>query len=333
MYGDFLVTSASPAIRPRDRAKVGIVIGDPCGIGPEVVVKAWVSGQLHALCRPVLIGSAAAVQQAIDQRGLDTKLRVIDAPERMSARAGTIDIIDSGALDPADITPGADNLACGRATGVWLDEADSLARAGRLQATVMGPISSGAMQMAGVLDRVVQVRPGHSYLLLASGALRVAHLTDHVALREVSGLITADLIESALRTLDGVLRRWGMARPRIAVAGFNPHAKGAEEEEHMTPGIERARAAGVDVTGPVSPDTVFRHCIEGRFDIVLAMYHDQGHIPVKLLSPLQSSALSVGGGIFFSSVGHGCAFDIAGRGVADATATIRTVRSLAGLAG
>ncbi len=258
--------AASPAIRLRDRAKVGIVIGDPCGIGPEVVVKAWASGQLHALCRPVLIGSAAAVQQAIDQRGLNTRLRVIDAPERMSGRAGTIDIIDSGALDPADITPGADSLACGRATGTWLDEADSLARVGRLGATVMGPISSGAMEMAGVLDRVVQVRPGHSYLLLASGSLRVAHLTDHVALREVSGLITADLIDSALRTLDGVLRQWGMASPRIAVAGFNPHAKGVEEEQHMTPGIDRARAAGVDVTGPVSPDTVFRQCIEGRFE-------------------------------------------------------------------
>ena len=137
--------SVDSAMRRRDRAKVGIVIGDPCGIGPEVVVKAWASGQLHEICRPVLIGSAAAVRQAIDQRGLNSRLRVIDAPERMSGRADTIDIIDSGALDPADITPGADNLACGRATGAWLDEADGLARAGRLGATVMGPISSGAL--------------------------------------------------------------------------------------------------------------------------------------------------------------------------------------------
>lgn len=309
--------SVDSAMRRRDRAKVGIVIGDPCGIGPEVVVKAWASGQLHEICRPVLIGSAAAVRQAIDQRGLNSRLRVIDAPERMSGRADTIDIIDSGALDPADITPGADNLACGRATGAWLDEADGLARAGRLGATVMGPISSGAMQMAGMLDRVVQVRPGHSYLLLASGALRVAHLTDHVALREVSGLITADLIESALRTLDGVLRQWGMARPRIAVAGFNPHAKGAEEEQHMTPGIQRARAAGIDVTGPVSPDTVFRQCIEGRFDIVLAMYHDQGHIAIKTAAFAGNVAVILGPPYPHVTVAHGTAYDIVGRGIAD----------------
>jgi 4-hydroxythreonine-4-phosphate dehydrogenase len=327
------VASASPAIRPRDdSAKVGIVIGDPCGIGPEVVVKAWASGQLHALCRPVLIGSAAAVQQAIDQRGLKTKLRVIDEPERMWGRAGTIDIIDSGALDPADITPGADNLACGRATGVWLDEADSLARSGRLQATVMGPISSGAMQMAGVLDRVVQVRPGHSYLLLASGALRVAHLTDHVALREVSGLITADLIESALRTLDGVLRQWGMARPRIAVAGFNPHAKGVEEEQHMTPGIERARAAGVNVTGPVSPDTVFRQCIDGRFDIVLAMYHDQGHIAIKTAAFAGNVAVILGPPYPHVTVAHGTAYDIVGRGIADHSMILNAIVTAGSLA-
>ncbi|WP_208512365.1 4-hydroxythreonine-4-phosphate dehydrogenase PdxA [Variovorax paradoxus] len=319
-------------MRRSDRATVGVVIGDPCGIGPEVVVKAWASRRLHALCRPVLIGSAAAVRNVIEQRGLEMKLRVIDAPERMTGRTGTIDIIDSGALDPADITPGADNLACGRATGVWLDEADSLARAGRLQATVMGPISSGAMQMAGVLDRVVQVRPGHSYLLLASGALRVAHLTDHVALREVSGLITADLIESALQTLDGVLRQWGMASPRIAVAGFNPHAKGAEEELHITPGIERARATGVDVTGPISPDTVFRHCIEGRFDIVLAMYHDQGHIAIKTTAFAGNVAVILGPPYPHVTVAHGTAYDIVGRGTADHSMILNAIVTAGSLA-
>ncbi len=326
------MSAASFAMRRSDRATVGVVIGDPCGIGPEVVVKAWASRRLHALCRPVLIGSAAAVRNVIEQRGLEMKLRVIDAPERMTGRTGTIDIIDSGALDPADITPGADNLACGRATGVWLDEADSLARAGRLQATVMGPISSGAMQMAGVLDRVVQVRPGHSYLLLASGALRVAHLTDHVALREVSGLITADLIESALQTLDGVLRQWGMASPRIAVAGFNPHAKGAEEELHITPGIERARATGVDVTGPISPDTVFRHCIEGRFDIVLAMYHDQGHIAIKTTAFAGNVAVILGPPYPHVTVAHGTAYDIVGRGTADHSMILNAIVTAGSLA-
>lgn len=326
------MSSSDPAIRPPVRAKVGIVIGDPCGIGPEVVVKAWASGKLQRVCRPVLIGSAAAVREVIRERRMSARLRVIDAPERLSGRVDTIDIIDSGALDPADITPGADNTACGRATGVWLDEADSLARAGRLQATVMGPISSGAMQMAGVLDRVVQVRPGHSYLLLASGALRVAHLTDHVALREVSALITADLIDSALRTLDAVLRQWGLARPRIAVAGFNPHAKGPEEEQHIAPGIERARAAGIDVTGPVSPDSVFRHCIEGRFDIVLAMYHDQGHIAIKTAAFAGNVAIILGPPYPHVTVAHGTAYDIVGRGIADHSMILNAIVTAGSLA-
>lgn len=311
------MTLAPSGIRQRDRAKVGIVIGDPCGIGPEVAIKALMDGSLRRLCRPVLIGSAAAVQRVIDQWGVNAKLRIIEAPERMSGRAGTIDIIDSGALDPAEITPGTDNPACGRATGIWLDEADTLARAGRLQATVMGPISSGAMQMAGVLDKVVQAKPGLSYLVLASGSLRIAHLTDHVALREVSGLITADLIESALRTLDAVLRQWGMSSPRIAVAGFNPHAKGHEESQHMTPGIDRARAAGIHVDGPVSPDTVFRQCIEGRYDIVLAMYHDQGHIAIKTAAFAGNVAVILGPPYPHVTVAHGTAYDIVGRGTAD----------------
>jgi 4-phospho-D-threonate 3-dehydrogenase / 4-phospho-D-erythronate 3-dehydrogenase len=327
-----VVSSGGTATRLRDLAKVGIVIGDPCGIGPEVVVKAWASGKLQGLCRPVLIGSAAAVRRAIHEQGLNKRLRVIDAPERLSGRADTIDIIDSGALDAADITPGADNPACGRATGVWLDEADSLARAGRLQATVMGPISSGAMQMAGVLDRVVQVRPGQSYLLLASGALRVAHLTDHVGLREVSALITADLIDSALRTLDGVLRQWGLASPRIAVDGFNPHAKGPEEEQHIAPGIERARAAGVDVTGPVSPDSVFRHCIEGRCDIVLAMYHDQGHIAIKTAAFAGNVAVILGPPYPHVTVAHGTAYDIVGRGIADPSMILNAIVTAGSLA-
>ena len=298
-------------------APVGVVIGDPCGIGPEVVAKAWAAACATQAGRPVLIGSAAAMRRALQTLALPAEVRVVGTPEEALGRGDVLDIIDSGALAAADITPGADSLACGRATAVWLEQADQLARAGRLGATVMGPISSGALKMAGMLDRVIPVKPGESYLLLASGPLRVAHLTDHIPLREVSGLITVELILSALVQVDAVLRQWGIARPRIGVAGFNPHAQGLEDEARIAPGVERARAAGVDATGPVSPDSVFRHCIEGRYDLVLAMYHDQGHIAIKTAAFAGNIAVILGPPYPHVTVAHGTAYDIVGRGVAD----------------
>jgi len=311
--------------------RVGVVIGDPCGVGPEVLLKSWASGRLQAVCQPVAIGSAAVLQQTAAQLGLPVRVRTVAAPEEVRGGADALDVLDSGALDPALVTPGRDNEACGRASAVWLDEADAFARAGRLQATVMAPISSVAMDMAGVLDRVVQAKPGESYLLLVSGPLRVAHLTDHVLLRDVSALITAELIESAVHTLHEVLRRWGLARPRIAVAGFNPHAKGPEEER-MLPGIARAQAAGLDVSGPISPDTVFRHCIEGRYDIVLAMYHDQGHIAIKTAAFAGNVAVVVGPPYPHVTVAHGTAYDIVGRGVADHSMLLNAILTAASLA-
>jgi 4-hydroxy-L-threonine phosphate dehydrogenase PdxA len=305
--------------RRSHRPVVGIVIGDPCGIGPEVLARAWAEGRLHAQCRPVLIGSAHAMRAAAELARTGLRVRAVETLGKVTGRRDAIEILDSGALDPAAITPGADSAACGRASAVWLDEADALARAGRLHATVMGPISATAMQSAGVLDRVVQIKPGRSYLLLASGTLRVAHLTDHVPLREVSALITRRLVGSALRSIDAALRAWGVERPRIGVAGFNAHAAGTEDAEQIAPAVRRARAAGIDATGPISPDSVFRQCIEGRFDTVLAMYHDQGHIAIKTARFGGNIAVIVGPPYPHVTVAHGTAYDIVGRGIADHT--------------
>lgn len=311
---------------------IGITIGDPCGIGPEVVAKAWVGGQLHEVCRPLLIGSAHAMRQALQIIGSGASVQAVATPDEAGGNRDTLVILDDGALDPADIQPGVDNLACGRANAAWLDEADRLARAGRLAATVMAPISAVALEMAGALDRVVNIKPGESYLLLASGPLRVAHLTDHVPLREVSALITADLIELTLRKIDAALRRWGIAQPRIAVAGFNPHAKGLEDEQQIAPGIARARAQGIAATGPISPDTVFRHCADGRYDIVLAMYHDQGHIAIKTAAFSGNIALILGPPYVNATVAHGTAHDIVGRGIADASMMLNAIVTAASLA-
>jgi len=326
-----MMAAATP-MDAANRPPVGVVVGDPCGVGPEVVAKAWASGRLHAVCRPVLIGSAAAMRQALQIAGLTASVRVVAGPEDILDSSDVLDIIDSGALAPADITPGVDNAACGLAVATWLDEADRLARVGRLGGTVMGPISAEAMGMAGVLDRVIHVKPGESYLLLASGPLRVAHLTDHLPLRDVSALIAAELITRALHQLNAALRQWGIAQPRIAVAGFNPHAKGLEDETQIAPGVAQARVEGIDVVGPVSPDTVFRQGIEGRYDLILAMYHDQGHIAIKTWGFSGNIALVVGPPYVHVTVAHGTAYDIVGRGVADPSMVLNAILTAASLA-
>ncbi len=299
------------------RPLVGTVIGDPAGIGPEVIAKAWCSGEVHKSSRPVLIGSLEVMQKVVQDAGLNTRVRAISSVDELSDSSELIEILDSGALSLADFTIGQDNASCGRASAVWLDEADRLARDGVLAATVMGPISSVSMKMAGVLDKVIKVTPGESYLFLLSGPLRVAHVTDHMPLRDVCALLSAELISSALHTLDDRLRAWGIAAPRIGVAGLNPHATGDEEVNAIAPGVKQAVANGVNAEGPVSPDAIFRQCIEGRYDAILAMYHDQGHIAIKTWGFSGNSAVIIGPPYVHLSVAHGTAYDIVGKGIAD----------------
>lgn len=317
------------------RPRVGIMIGDPCGIGPEVVIKSIFDERIKKCCQPILIGSAEVLQATLGVLGKNSKLHVLTTPEELdqiSQHNEGIFVFDTRELDLKDVTLGRDNAACGKATGIWLDQADQLARMGLLDATVMAPISGVAMEEAGVLDRVVQPIPGQSYLLLVSGPLRVAHLTDHVPLREVSGLISLELVEKTLEILQQTFEVWGIKRPRIAVAGFNPHAKGKEESEKIIPAVLAAQQKGLNVSGPISPDTVFRHCIDGHYDLVLAMYHDQGHIAVKTAAFSGNYAVIIGPPYPHTSVAHGTAYDIVGKGIADHSMMLNAILAAASLA-
>ncbi|MCK9990585.1 MAG: 4-hydroxythreonine-4-phosphate dehydrogenase PdxA [Rugosibacter sp.] len=307
----------------KDRPAVGIVIGDPAGIGPEVIAKSWLTGKLHEACRPVLIGSAAAMERALGFIGKKASINVITDPSKvisdLADQVETLDILDTGRMQGDALPLGEDTAVGGRVSAEWLEEADQLARSGVFAATVMGPISTGSMKMAGTLDKVVSPTPGESYLLLISGPLRVAHVTDHIPLREVCDLLTKDLVAVTLRKLNAAMQSWGIAKPRIVVAGLNAHAMGREDKEQIAPAVEQARAEGIDATGPISPDTVFRQCIEGRYDIVLAMYHDQGHIAIKTWGFSGNSAIILGPPYTHLSVAHGTAFDIVGKNIADHT--------------
>ena len=314
------MTSTSQVV---NRPAVGVVIGDPAGIGPEVIAKAWLTGKLHEACRPVLIGSAAAMERALGFVGKKAQINIITDPAKvisdLADQVDILDILDTGRMQGDALPLGEDTAVGGRVSAAWLDEADQLARQGVFAATVMGPISTGSMKMAGTLDQVVSPTPGESYLLLVSGPLRVAHVTDHIPLRKVCDLLTKDLVEVTLRKLNTAMQGWGIAKPRIVVAGLNAHAMGQEDTEQIAPAVAQARSEGIDATGPMSPDTVFRQCIEGRFDIVLAMYHDQGHIAIKTWGFSGNSAIILGPPYTHLSVAHGTAFDIVGKNIADHT--------------
>lgn len=307
--------------------------GDPNGIGPEVTVKAWASRRLKSRCRPLIVGSRAVVEQAVRVAAPGLAVRTAADPRDIDPEEGVVDVLESADYAGDVRRYGGDLAVGGVATGAWMDHLDALARNGQVQACVMGPISGKAMQLAGTLGSVPSYSPvDPAYLLLRSGRLVIAHLTDHVPLREVSAAITAEAVHRLIVSLSRSLMAWGVGSARIAVAGFNPHATGDEETASIAPAVARACAEGHVVEGPVSPDSVFRQCIDGRYDAVVAMYHDQGHIPIKTWGFSGNSVLFLGPPYVHTSVAHGTAFDIVGTGTADASMMLNAILDAASLA-
>jgi len=259
---------------------VATMIGDPCGIGPEIVVKAL--AEEAGAVRHLLVGDARVVANAVALTKAPFVVRAVREPEQAIYEPGCLDVLDPGALDPRAITVGQVSAACGRAASQWWDIACSLARDGRVAAVVKAPVNSEAIRLAGVAN------------------------------------------ES--------LRRWGVAAPRIGVAGLNPHAYGVEEKQAIAPAIEAARFAGIDADGPVPPDSLFRLCTEGVYDCVIAHYHDQGHIAVKTWRFEGNCAVMLGEPYLRISVAHGTAFDIAGQGRADHRSMACAIRTASALA-
>lgn len=307
------------------------MIGEPAGIGPEVVVKALATGRVHDCSIPILVGSAASIERALGFTGVDARVRVMRSFEQPSDDPRVIDVIDSGALE-GEPPLGEDTARSGEATARWLDETDALARQGVVAATVMGPISSVSLKMVNKLDKVISPEPGKGYLVLLSGSLRVAHLTDHMPLRQVCDVISPELVAKGLRDIHQAMESWGIANPRIVVAGLNPHAMFEDDRLQITPGVDQARAEGINAVGPDSPDSVFRQCIEGRYDMVLAMHHDQGHIAVKTWGFSGNCVIMMGPPYLHMSVAHGTAYDIVGTGKADPAMMLMAMRTCGYLA-
>jgi 4-hydroxythreonine-4-phosphate dehydrogenase len=310
------------------RPLLAITLGDPAGIGPEIVLKALAHGDLFARCRPLVVGDRRMLSRAapwVNQPEPDFEL--VTDPRAGVYQEGTVPILDLADADPSDVPVGVESAAGGTAAVEAVFRACDLSMAGQTDAIVTAPLNKAAMHMAGFKY------PGHTELLAErSGAgkvtmlltgpnLRIVHVSMHVGLVEAINRVTRERVLETIRLAQEACTALGIERPRIAIAGLNPHASegglfGNQEAEQIVPAIADARAEGLDVSDPQPPDTVFLRATNGAYDIVVAMYHDQGHIPMKLLAFDSGVNVSIGLPIIRTSVDHGTAFDIAGTGVA-----------------
>lgn len=309
------------------RPLLAITMGDPAGIGPEIIVKALQHSAVYEQCRPLVIGDRRMLTQAAQWTGLPAHFELITEPPTGEYQAERIALLDRANADPATIVPGRISAAAGAAAVDYVIQACDLALAGIVDGVVTAPLNKEAMHLAGhnyaghtelLADRTGAQRVS---MLLTSPKLRVVHVSTHVALAEAIRRVTPARVEEVIDLAHASCVALGIPQPRIAVAGLNPHASegglfGHEEAQRVQPAIEQARRRGRNVSDPQPPDTVFLRAVKGEFDIVVAMYHDQGHIPMKLLAFDSGVNVSIGLPIIRTSVDHGTAFDIAGTGKA-----------------
>ena len=307
---------------------LAITMGDPAGIGPEVTAKALMDPRVYRRCRPLVVGSAGAMDDALRIINAPVSPRVSHSLEEVAGEPGAIDVLDLENLDYSGITHGKLSAAAGKASVEWILKAGELAGSGRVQAICTAPINKEACSLAGYKDighmEIFQSQTGVKEVatMLMARTLRVVHLTTHRSLRVACDYVTKDNVLAKIKLTDDSFKRWGFPTPRIGVAALNPHASdggllGDEEEKQVAPAVKEARAMGIDATGPVPADTVFKQAIDGKYDVVVAMYHDQGHIPIKVHDWARSISVNLGLPFIRTSVDHGTAFDIAGKGVAD----------------
>ncbi|MEX0729815.1 MAG: 4-hydroxythreonine-4-phosphate dehydrogenase PdxA [Aquisalimonadaceae bacterium] len=311
---------------------VAVTLGDANGVGPEVVVNA-VAGSDRAVVRPLLIGDGFLARRAIELLGMDCKVHSIESLADARFAENQIDVLETHTLSPADISPGQCSAACGTAVLKGFDVAAELARTNAVGGMVFGPVNADSIKLTGLRNRLVSPDVEGAHLLLVSGALRVAHLTDHMPLRRViEEEVKRDKVGALIALADETLQSWGIERPRIALAGLNPHCVGDEDRDELIPAVARAVASGINVVGPVAPDSVFRQCVEGDYDIVIALYHDQGHIAIKTWGFEGNCAVYLGAPFLLATVAHGSAYDIAWSGRADSSMMRTAVATVASLA-
>ena len=315
--------------------KLAVTMGDPGGIGPEVVVKALHSAEVRDICRTVVIGDSSVIAEMVRLLKLPLKVRTIGDLKEAKHIKGTIDIFDVHATYP--FTKNKPTAEGGKACFSYIKKAVEFAMNNAVSGIVTAPIAKEALKMAGCRW------PGHTEMLadltgtkdyammLTGGPLRVILVTIHTALRNVPDLITKQKIVTTIRLAKKACDMLGMKKPGIAVAGLNPHAGeagmfGDEEVKNIIPAIKMAAREGISVSGPHPPDTVFHKAYKGEVDIIVCMYHDQGLIPLKMIAFDKGVNVTVGLPFVRTSPDHGTAYDIAWKGIADPSSMIEAIK-------
>lgn len=336
------------------RPIVGISVGDPGGIGPEVTVKALASPKVFEQCRPLVIGDASVVRDALRFTGLNLSVNAIASPEQGIYKLGVVDVLDMGNMPVDQVRYGVVTPQQGKASFEYIAKNIELAMTCHIDATVTGPINKAAINEAGYhyaghTEIYAEMTGTRDYaMMLAEGNFRVAHVSTHVSLREACDRVKRERVLRVIELSHDALLKLGIASPRIGVAGLNPHCGegglfGTEDEREIKPAIADAVAKGMNVTGPVPPDTVFSKMAGGMFDLVVVMYHDQGHIPIKLKGftydektgqwgAVAGVNITLGLPIVRVSVDHGTAFEIAGQGKANPDSMLDSIELAAWLA-
>ena len=324
---------------PGDKAIIAITTGDSAGIGPEIGLKAALDPSVRAACRPVVVSDPVLLERHAKACGIKAELRVIDRIADADWSSQSVHMIACLQPEAAALPFGVTDAASGRASLAFARRAIHAALAHEVDAVVAAPQNETAIALAGIsfdghpsfVARETGSDPDDVYLMLCVGDMKIVHTTLHRSVRDALALITREKVVAVIRATSRALRRLGIDTPQLAVSGLNPHAGegglfGREEIEIIQPAIAAAVADGHQVTGPFGADTMFH--MKG-VDAFIVMLHDQGHITAKLLAPNATAAMTIGTPILFSSVAHGSAHDIAGKGVADPGAMIDAVLRLA----
>ena len=322
---------------PKRKPILGITMGDPTGAGPEIIVKALSSAEIRGRCQAVVISDAAVMRAAVEIVNIPTEIKTIINIGEAQFADGVIEVIDLGNVNMETLVRGRVAVMGGAAAYAYVEMAARLALGREIEAIVTAPLNKEALNKAGyaysghteILAHLCGV--SDVVMMLAAGNLRIAHVTTHVSLRQACELVTKDRIMRVLELSNEVVKRMGIAEPRLVVAGLNPHAGegglfGNEEPAQILPAIESARALGLNVTGPLPPDTVFLRTLHGQFDIAIAMYHDQGHIPMKMVGFDEGVNVTLGLPIIRTSVDHGTVFGKAGKGTANPRSLIEAIK-------
>jgi 4-hydroxythreonine-4-phosphate dehydrogenase len=330
------MTAAAPPL-------LAITMGDAAGTGPEIITKALGQLEVRAVCRPLVVGDAGTMRQALEYTGAPVRIRAIREVAAARFASDEIDVLDLRNIDVGRLILGKVNPMAGKAAFEYVKVATELALAGAAEAVVTSALNKAALNQAGFhYDGHTEIlaelcRAPDATMMLVVDRLRVSHVSTHVPLRVAIERVRPERILKVLRLTDEAMRNLGVPRPKLAVAGLNPHAGenglfGDEEATQIAPAIAEARRLGLDAAGPFAGDTIFFRTLQGEFDAAVAMYHDQGHVAAKMLGLWRGVNVTLGLPIIRTSVEHGTNFDLAGTGRSDPRSLIEAIRLAATLA-